>query len=193
MLDNGAYSKWKAGKETDWDKYYRWVEQYATAPTTWAVIPDVINGGAEEQDKLIKQWPLGNKGSPVWHLDEPLSRLERLVDKWPKVCIGSTSEYEVVMGKRWQTRMDDAFNRLCKYGPVPWLHMLRGMKCVGQRWPFASVDSTVIVLNHWRKGKEKSPRDMADYWDSIQCASTWEPKSVKLGFVDQDRVISGEW
>ena len=46
MLDNGAFSKWKSGKETDWNKYYEWCDKWLDFPTTWAVIPDVIDAGS---------------------------------------------------------------------------------------------------------------------------------------------------
>ena len=39
MLDNGAFSKWKSGKQTDWESYYEWCDKWLDYPTTWAVIP----------------------------------------------------------------------------------------------------------------------------------------------------------
>ena len=57
MLDNGAFSKWKSNKITNWPKYYAWCDQWLDCPTTWAVIPDVIDAGSQEQDALIKEWP----------------------------------------------------------------------------------------------------------------------------------------
>ena len=50
MLDNGAFSKWKRGAVTDWEKYYTWADEWLDYPTTWAVIPDVIDAGSQEQD-----------------------------------------------------------------------------------------------------------------------------------------------
>src|SRR6185312_4548263 len=93
MLDNGAFSKWKQGTATNWPAFYKWADQWLDYPTTWAVIPDVIDGGEEAQDALIDEWPFGERGAPVWHMDESLDRLARLCDTWPKVCIGSTSVY----------------------------------------------------------------------------------------------------
>ena len=43
MLDNGAFSKWKSNKITNWPKYYAWCDQWLDCPTTCAVIPDVID------------------------------------------------------------------------------------------------------------------------------------------------------
>lgn len=179
MLDNGAFSAWKVGKPTNWPAYYAWADEWLSCPTTWAVIPDVIDGGEDRQDALLLDWPFGERGAPVWHMDEPIERLLRLCDLWPKVCIGSTAAYAEVMSPAWQRRMDAAFNDLAKrHHRLPWLHMLRGMACSGQRWPFASVDSTDIARNHNRP--QNTPRKMADRWDAVQCAATWRVSPAQM-------------
>jgi hypothetical protein len=181
MLDNGAFSKWKSGKETDWDAFYKWCEQWLVYPTTWAVIPDVIDGGSQLQDALVRDWPFKGRGAPVWHMDEPADRLLRLVDEFPKVCIGSTAEYAVVLSEPWERRMDEVMNLVARARQfLPWLHMLRGMQCLGLRWPFASVDSTDIAQNHHRP--QNTPRAMADRWDAIQCKASWDfrPEQMEL-------------
>jgi hypothetical protein len=172
MLDNGAFSQWKASRPTNWPAFYAWSEEWLSFPTTWAVVPDVIDGGADAQDALILEWPYGERGAPVWHMDEPIERLVRLCDAWPKVCIGSTSVYAEVLSEPWRRRMDAAFDEVSKrHHFLPWLHMLRGMACCGERWPFASVDSTDIARNHNRP--QNTPRKMAERWDAIQCPATW--------------------
>ena len=175
MLDNGAFSKWKSGKETNWNAYYAWCDQWLICPTTWAVVPDVIDGSIEEQDDLLAKWPMGKrKSSPVWHMNEPLARLCRLVESdFDRVCIGSTSEYKTVLSPVWKKRMDLVWNALTlTFGKTPPIHMLRGLQCCEKQWPFASVDSTDIARNHWRK--KKSTRDMADRWDDKQCPLRWQ-------------------
>ena len=175
MLDNGAFSKWKSGKATDWDKFYDWCDKWLDCPTTWAVIPDVIDAGSQEQDALIREWPHGKKGAPVWHMDEPLYRLLALCEEWPRVCIGSTAEYATVLSEPWCFKMDEAFNALSQqFGRMPVLHMLRGMQLSGKQWPFASVDSTDIAQNHHLP--HKSPRQMADRWDAMQTPARWETR-----------------
>lgn len=172
MLDNGAFSAWKQGRPTNWPAYYEWSEEWLAYPTTWAVIPDVIDGGAAAQDALLAQWPFGQRGSPVWHMDEPIERLLKLCAGWAKVCIGSTSVYAEVLSDPWRRRMDAAFDEIAKrHHMLPWVHMLRGMNCSGERWPFASVDSTDIGRNHNRP--QNTPRAMADRWDAMQCPATW--------------------
>lgn len=172
MLDNGAFSKWRRGYKTDWDAYYAWTDRWLDYPTTWAIVPDEIDAGTQEQDALIREWPHGRRqASPVWHMDEPIARLLRLCDDgWSRVCIGSTDAYRVVLSAAWQARMDEAFAAIaCTFGRrTPPIHMLRGMACSGRRWPFASVDSTDIGRNHNRP--QNTPRGMADRWDAMQCA-----------------------
>ncbi len=170
MLDNGAFSKFKTGKPTNWGRYYEWCDEWLAFPSTWAVIPDVIDGLVTEQDMLLTKWPYKHRGAPVWHLNEPLERLMRLTEHFPKVCFGSTAEYWEVLSPAWCNRVDDAFNMLAqRHRHFPWVHMLRGMKVVGHRWPFASVDSTDIARNHKTNRGRRTIQEMVDRWDRVQC------------------------
>jgi hypothetical protein len=181
MLDNGAFSKWKSGKETNWTAFYDWAERWLSFPTTWAVIPDVIDGGSQLQDALLREWPFKHRGAPVWHMDEPLHRLAKLTEEWPRVCVGSTAEYAVVLSDSWCRRIDEVFNEVAKrHRFMPWLHMLRGMQLSGRQWPFASVDSTDIAQSHHRP--HNSPRQMADRWDALQTPGAWvtRPQQMEL-------------
>lgn len=171
MLDNGAFSAWRIGKPTDWPGYYAWCDRWLDHPNTWAVIPDVITGTAEDQDDLIRQWPHGSRGAPVWHMHEPVERLLRLIDHWPRVCIGSSEDYARVLSPAWKARMDAVWNTIEASGMrTPWLHMLRGMQCVKYDWPFASVDSTDVARNHNRGFR---PDHKAEAWDAKQCPPRW--------------------
>jgi hypothetical protein len=182
MLDNGAFSAWKRGHLPNWPAYYDWCDRWLDCPTTWAVIPDEIDAGGQIQDLLIREWPHGNKGAPVWHMDEPIDRLLRLADEWPRVCVGSTAEFAVVLSPSWQRRMDETFNRVAQtFGRTPCLHMLRGMQLSGRQWPFASVDSTDIGRNHNRPGN--TPRSMADRWDAMQCPGAWETRPEQMELI----------
>ena len=104
MLDNGAFSAWKSNKQTNWEAYYQWTDRWLDYPANWAVIPDVIDAGSQEQDALIAQWPHGARGAPVYHMDEPISRLLKLCETWPRVCVGSTAEYTTVLSPAWCSR-----------------------------------------------------------------------------------------
>lgn len=181
MLDNGAFSAWKSGKPTNWKKYYLWCDEWLDYPTTWAVIPDIIVGDSKQQDKLIEQWPHGEKGAPVWHMHEPIKRMLRLCDEWPKVCVGSSEKYSTVMSESWIFRIDTVWNSIAtRHQRLPWVHMLRGMRLSGLHWPFASVDSTDIARNHHLS--TKCPVEMANRWDSMQTPSKWiyRPEQRKL-------------
>lgn len=182
MLDNGAFSKWKQGTVTNWPAYYEWAEEWLSYPTTWAVVPDEIDAGAEAQDALLAQWPFGERGVPVWHMDEPIDRLLALCDGWPKVCIGSTSQYAEVLSPSWERRMDEAWDEIAKrHHFLPWVHMLRGMNCCARRWPFASVDSTDIARNH--NQPQNTPRKMAERWDKMQCPGVWRVSSKQMELI----------
>ena len=60
MIDNGAFTYWKRNKlrqaPMDWDAYYSWVRPWLDYETTWAVIPDVIDGSEADNDALIVEW-----------------------------------------------------------------------------------------------------------------------------------------
>lgn len=173
MLDNGAFSAWKRGHEPNWTSYYEWCDRWLNYPTTWAVIPDVVDGGSQLQDALVREWPHGQRGAPVWHMDEPLDRLLRLTDEWQRVCIGSTAEYAVVGSIPWHERMQDCWNEIAKrHKRTPYAHMLRGMQMAGSIYPFASVDSTDIAQNHNRPQNIAS--EMVERWDAANCPGTWK-------------------
>lgn len=183
MLDNGAYSAWKLGRQTRWGEYYAWCDRWLQSASTWAVIPDEIDSGAQLQDALIAEWPFGEKGAPVWHMDEPIDRFLRLIDMWPRVCIGSTDRYTIVMSPVWQQRMDAVWNEVARVRRfMPNVHMLRGMQLSGERWPFASVDSTDIGRNHNRP--QNTPRQMADRWDALQTPLTWAVRPIQEDIFD---------
>lgn len=178
MLDNGAFSLWRAGKPTNWPGFYEWAEPWLDYRTTWAVIPDVIDGDVSANDRLISEWPFGERGAPVWHMHEPIARLQRLAEKWPRVCIGSSGDYATVGDSRWHDRMADAMNQLCGDGPpAVWLHMLRGMALSASHYPFASVDSTDVARNHNRP--QNDARAMADRWDALQCSPRWSRQPIQ--------------
>lgn len=177
MLDNGAFSAWRRGHRPDWPAYYRWCEPWLDYPTTWAVIPDVIDGDEEANDALVREWPYGDAGAPVWHMHEPIYRLLNLAHRWPRVCIGSSGQYATLGTPAWHRRMEAAFNALCGNGPVPvWVHMLRGLNLCGSAYPFASADSTNIARNHAGTNGGRSRQDvrrMADEIDARQCPARW--------------------
>lgn len=181
MLDNGAFTIWRKGIDIRWSEYYAWADRWLDCPTTWAIIPDVIDAGPEAQDALIAQWPWGrNQSAPVWHTDEPINRLQRLCDFWPRVCIGSSAQHPVGM-PAWRRVMDETFNAIAKRNiRIPYLHGLR-MQSVCADYPFASVDSADIARNNNRP--QNSIEKMVDRWDKRQPKSfrwTHKPEQQEL-------------
>jgi len=167
-VDNGAFSAWKAGTPiTDWRPFYEWAEECRRIPSCdFAVIPDVIDGDEAANDELLDEWPLPRWfGAPVWHMHETLGRLNRLVRKYPRVCIGSSGEYSVVGNDLWWRRINQAMAAACDaYArPLCKLHGLRMLNPkVFTRIPFASADSTNIGRNvgidkKWSNGNYLPP------------------------------------
>lgn len=173
MLDNGAFSFWRQGKPTNWGGYMGWAEPWLEHHTTWAVIPDIIDGAEETNDLLLVEWFQRRlpKGAPVWHMHESIDRLKRLCHGYQRVCIGSSAQYATVGDAAWHRRMDQAMNAVCDPTPRAWLHMLRGMAFAGSEYPFASVDSTDVARNHNRP--QNDALEMALRWDGKQCPARW--------------------
>ena len=172
MWDCGAYSAYTRGRIVDFGQYCRWLEPRLGHPH-WAIVPDVIGGGVDDQRALIQQWPHARElGAPVWHMGLPVDWLLELADRWPRLCFGSSAEYWQVGSDAWCRRADAAFNALARRGLEPWVHMLRGLKLCGQRWPFASADSCNVAINYKRNGV--CPEEMARRIDSVQCPIQWQ-------------------
>jgi hypothetical protein len=136
MLDNGAFSAWTRGAETDWRAFYEWAA--AVRHPHWLVIPDVIAGGEQDNDDLLLACPVPREfAAPVWHMHESLERLRRLAAEWPRVCIGSSGEYRAPGSAAWSARIDAAWDEIERSGARPWVHMLRAMREAGEGpWPF---------------------------------------------------------
>jgi hypothetical protein len=176
MIDNGAFSAWRNGFQPNWKGYYDFCEPWLEHWTTWAVIPDSIDGDVAENDRLIEQWPFGDRGAPVWHLHEPLGRLEQLVEQWPLVCIGSSGIYSKPGDPLWRRRMRMAMDVACDENGVARtrLHMLRGLKFSAGPYPFYSADSTNVAQNHPRQhrlGEDISA--LTNRIDAMQPPARW--------------------
>jgi hypothetical protein len=151
-LDNGAFSAWKVGQEMRWIDYYEWVKKWACHPGfDFAVIPDVIDGTEEENDALLAQWPLKpHQGAPVWHINESFFRLKKLASRWPRVCIGSSGEFDVTKQDAFLQRAHEAIQHICNDDGQPKckLHGLRMLNPeIFTQLPLASADSTNVARN----------------------------------------------
>ncbi|MEM9964974.1 MAG: hypothetical protein AAGC58_06470 [Asticcacaulis sp.] len=152
-VDNGAFSAWKSGKPiTNWTPYFDWVAGIIPVPSfDWAVIPDVIDGTEADNDALLSDWPHAKWiGAPVWHLHESLTRLERLVSDWPRICLGSSGAFSRIGTLSWWDRMAQAMGVICDPNgrPLTRIHGLRMLdRAIVRKFPFASADSTNIARN----------------------------------------------
>lgn len=184
MLDNGAYSIWRNPRRSmDWEAWADWVQPWLEFPTTWAVLPDVIDGDEFANDHLASMYAwVTDAGAPVWHLHESLDRLERLCDLYARVCFGSSGAYSEIGTDRWHRRISEAFDRISSpAGRVPWIHMLRGLALAGSHYPFASADSVNAARNHsgsWRQ-RARPITEMVAEVDARQCPALWHRRGVQ--------------
>lgn len=50
VLDNGAFSFWKSGKDTDWRAFFDWVKVWSKHPgLDWILAPDVIEDDEDDR------------------------------------------------------------------------------------------------------------------------------------------------
>ena len=183
MWDNGAFSFYTKGLEPDWNGFYKWLEKRLGHPH-WAVIPDVIDGSIDDNLALIKQFPFSKElGAVVWHMAEPIDHLKRLIDLgFGKVCFGSSGAFWEVGSESWEQRCDKAFNALVQtYNSIPHIHMLRGLSMAGDRYPFASADSTNVATSFKGYGHTTAicPERMARRIDSVQCPIIWKERATQ--------------
>lgn len=191
-FDNSAYTAWKQGVSIDWYEYYEFCETWYRHPAfDWAIIPDVIDGTEEENDRLLDQWPGHIEGVPVWHLHESLERLARLCRNWPRVALGSSGKFAQVNTERWWRRMSEAMDVACddEGRPIAKLHGLRMLDAqVFTRLPLASADSTNAVRNAnllKRFGSYASPNlstrmaSIAERVEVFQSAPIWTRPTVQ--------------
>lgn len=195
-LDNGAFSAWRGGEPvTDWTPYYEWVAEGMRVPSCdFAVIPDIIDGDEDANDRLLGEWPHGTFGVPVWHLHESLARLGRLAGAWPRIALGSSGEWSNPGSGRWWDRMTDALDLLCdEHGrPRVKIHGLRMLDPeIVARIPFASADSTNIARNigidaKWTgsyqpPSKEVRAMVLAERIESVNGPARWVGRPVQTG------------
>lgn len=152
VLDNGAFSAWKQKKAHDFAGYATWCEKWLKHPAVeWCVIPDVIDGDEEANDRLLAAWHLPMAWSvPVYHMHERLSRLDELVDKYCRVAIGSSGAYADPGTPAWWARMSEMMTVLCDEDGMPRtkLHGLRMLDpVIFSHLPLASADSCNIARN----------------------------------------------
>ncbi len=159
VLDNGAYSAWRAEKKYDFGGYEDWARKWINHPAVdWCTIPDVIDGTEKDNDALLMLWGLPNSVSvPVYHMHESVERLARLVNEYPRVALGSSGVFSVVGTKDWWSRMSEMMQNICDKNGFP-KTKLHGMRMLNpgvfSKLPLSSADSCNVARNigidkHW--------------------------------------------
>ena len=155
VLDNGAFSHWKAGKgEINFADFCSWVSQFARHPNfDWCLIPDKIDGTEQENRDLVNRWldsGIEAKGVPVWHMHESLEYLGDLIHEFDVVAFGSSGTWSMPNTQGWWGRMSEAMRVACDESgrPRAKLHGLRMLNPdVFTRLPLSSADSTNATMN----------------------------------------------
>lgn len=162
LLDNGAFSHWRAGKgQIDRGAFFEWAnDAQARCPVAVAVIPDVIEG-SEEQNWMeaaiavreLSDFP--ERLCFVWHMNDSLAQLKRAALLFNFVAIGSCAEYDVQKNRagylarlRAASAALDYVERF--YGRRPWVHLMRGLAMLPKAIRFESADSSNVARNHCR-------------------------------------------
>ena len=194
VLDNGAFSFWKLGKQTDWDGFYDWVDQWRNHPRfEFFFIPDVIGGSDEENQELMEQCPFPDHISvPVYHLGESFRRLSEMVERYPRIAIGSTQGFELKT-MRFFNEMRKIFEVICDQDGVPQakVHGLRMLDPeIVEKFPFSSCDSATASIKSmfdkewkhrfWPQSKAGRAALVADYLERAQSPSFYQLKPVQM-------------
>lgn len=188
-LDNGAFTEWKRGEKPIWEDFYKWVDEWRKHPAfDFAIIPDVIDGNENDNDRLcFSRWPFDRHiGVPVWHLHESLNRLDVLTSEFPRVALGSSGQWATPGTNSWWARMSQVMEEICdeQGRPKAKLHGLRMLNpSILRHLPLSSADSTNVARNigidsRWRGSyapptKESRAMVIADRIESGERAVRW--------------------
>lgn len=191
-LDNGAFTIWKQGGQLDLIGYRNWVDKLSNHPAMdFYLIPDVIGGGEEQNDTLLKDWHKDFTGVPVFHLGENPDRFLRLAGEYGHVALGSTDSWGRNGTEKWWFFMADFLDTVTKDGLFPC--KVHGLRMLDPRIfkyvPLHSGDSTNAAVNghlcmkkgthpaieRWQGNERIAQRiehwQSAQFWDRTQLVS----------------------
>lgn len=198
VLDNGAFTAWKSGKEFDEAAYELWVWEWHRHPGfQWCLIPDKIDGTEGDNMRAVLKWKngaytCGIPSVPVWHLHESLDFLRQLAAWYPTVALGSSGQWSTPGTDSWWDRINEAMRAICDGDGRPGckLHGLRMLNPdIFTRLPLASADSTNAAVNAGsvsRFGSYPAPESwqrattIADRIEAFNSASCWKKLETQL-------------
>jgi hypothetical protein len=169
LVDNGAFSAWRAGQDTMTDEYLDGFAQWATdildrCLQAVVVAPDKIDGNEEQNWELVCQAMSmfdADRIMPVWHLHESLGYLRHLLSSgFTHIAFGSSGDFRDPGTPAWHARIAEAFAAIDAWeledgGVRPRIHMMRAQK-FADRYPFDSSDSTNLARNTSRAARKGS-------------------------------------
>ena len=180
MLDNGAFTAWKSGKQFDPLAFVNWAAPIVRrCPQAVAVVPDVIGGSPQDNAELLHDfismaWDAGcpdmiDRSMVVWHMDEPLDHLDYLLQACQYLAIGSAGQWSKVGTVSWHARMRDAMRVIDDYSASfhrPWIHLMRAQS-QAHLYQVDSSDSCSVAVNHCRYRAE-GPGHVRRYADRVR-------------------------
>jgi hypothetical protein len=154
IIDNGAFSAWRAKQLFNFDGYEAFVKMWGNTPNCdWYIIPDEIDGDEAANKRLVEEWAakqLACEGVPVYHMHESFEYLEWLVQNFRRICIGSSGQWPTPGAAKWHVRMQDIMGVVCDSDGFP-RTKLHGLRMLDPRifslYPFSSCDSTNVARN----------------------------------------------
>lgn len=185
FIDNGAYTFWRKKLTPDYSKFYKWLE---TKTFDHFFIPDDLNGSEEINDLFLKQVPevFKPKAIAVFHINQSLERLKRLVSSYDYIAIGGfTGIYSNIGSPVWFARMDQIMKILCDKDGKP-LVKIHALKCLNPKvfiyFPFTSADSSNLARNHFKvKGGIET---LLKRLDCFQAPKTYEFIKTQVSIFD---------
>lgn len=152
VLDNGAFSAWRSGKDYDFQGYLEWARHWVKHPAVeWCVIPDVIDGDEFTNSHRIRSWPLPSAVSvPVYHFHESTNHLDQLCRNFPRIALGSSGDFKDPGSRAWWDRVAEIMSVVCDSDGMPRvkLHGLRMLDpVIFSHLPLSSADSCNVARN----------------------------------------------
>jgi len=147
-IDNGAYSFWDKNIPVQWQDFYNFLDKWIHHPRfDFFLVPDVIGGTLKLNDDLIHICRYPEHGVPIFHVGEPLGRLEKFLEKgFKRIAIGTTKGFELKSLNFWN-EMRKIFDFICVRGvPQAKVHGLRMLDPeIVREFPFSSGDSATAT------------------------------------------------